>query len=192
MDWLAFSLVSNLVRKHILNLVISYLFGLTQTKQTTIQWCPQKIFWQSHVTFSLFNFCGTSSNFISVQLWLGGKVGLENFSITPMLRDPPYLFSHPTQGGIENGSCLQITRQLSRHHQQVEKPLTYSFARMRNCELAMTPDQSIQGMRKKEIKYQRDLSKIGLWTILICEYGVFCKYIFIYTYLIPPFVGHLI
>ena len=96
-----------------------------------------------------------------------------------------------TLRGIENGSCLQITRQLSRHHQQVEKPLTYSFARMRNCELAMTPDQSIQGMRKKEIKYQRDLSKIGLWTILICEYGVFCKYIFIYIFN-PPFVGHLI
>ena len=108
MDWLAFSLVSNLVRKHILNLVILYLFGLTQTKQTTIQWCPQKKSSDNHMSlFLCLIFCGTSSNFISVQLWLGGKVGLENFSITPMLRDPPYLFSHPTQGGLKTGHACK-------------------------------------------------------------------------------------
>ena len=192
MDWLAFSLVSNLVRKHILNLVISYLFGLTQTKQTTIQWCPQKkIFWQSHVTFSLFKFLWNFIKFYFRAALAGREGGFRKFFYYPHAAWPTLSLFPPNAGGIENGSCLQITRQLSRHHQQVEKPLTYSFARMRNCELAMTPDQSIQGMRKKEIKYQRDLSKIGLWTILICEYGVFCKYIFIYIFN-PPFVGHLI
>ena len=158
-----------------------------------------KNLWQSYVIFSIFIFFVfvAPHQFYFRAALAGREGGFRNFFYYPHAAWPTVFFLPPNAGGwgIENGSCLQNNRQRSRHHQQVKKPLTYSFARIRNCELAMTPDQSIQGMRKKEIKYQRDLSKIGLWTILICEYGVFCKYIYIYNiyiYIYPPSVGHLI
>ena len=65
-------------------------------------------------------------------------------------------------GGL-NRVMLAYNRHQSRH--QSKQPFRWPFqSSTAQPELAMTPDQSIQGMRKKEIKYQRDYIKLeGLW-----------------------------
>ena len=137
MDWLAFSLVSNLVRKHILNLVISYLFGLTQTKQTTIQWCPQKkIFWQSHVTFSLFKFLWNFIKFYFRAALAGREGGFRKFFYYPHAAWPTLSLFPPNAGGDWKRVMLAnhpTTQSASPASWKTFDLLICSYAKLRAC-----------------------------------------------------------
>ena len=119
----------------------------------------------------------TTFSFYPVQLWLGGKEGLEKNS-RPHAAWPTLFFSHPRRGTKPGHACKTTDIRVGiKAGNLFYWPIQSSTAQH---ELAMTPDQSIQGMRKKEIKYQRDYIKLeGLWTLRVCR--LVCFYFNIYS-----------
>ena len=62
----------------------------------------------------------TTFSFYPVQLWLGGKEGLENF-LGPMLRDPPY-FSPTHAGGLNR---VMLAKQPTSESESASRQVTF-------------------------------------------------------------------
>jgi hypothetical protein len=112
-----------------------------------------------------------------VQLWLGGKEGLENFS-RPHAAWPTLFFSHPRRGTKPGHACKQPTSESA--SKQVTFFTDLSKALLLNLSLRWPPTSQFKECAKKGNQVSKRLFKLeGLWTIRVCR--LVCFYFNIYS-----------